>query len=69
MTPPSHSSNATSGAQNRTSFGNSSALPEDIVCGCNIEAKMFTVRKEGPNTGIIKLLFNLFIATVFLQII
>lgn len=46
------SSNSTNAfGNNRTSFGSSNPQDADIVCNCNQEAKMFTVRKEGPNTG------------------
>lgn len=57
MLPPPAPSNSvasnlpSSSGQNRFSFDSSSGADEEIVCSCNVQAKLLTVRKEGPNTG------------------
>lgn len=40
-----------SSGQTGFSFGNPNGDVGEIVCNCNVETKLFTVRKEGPNTG------------------
>lgn len=54
LPPPSRSNNfsiPSTSAQSRVSFGNTDPQDGIITCNCNEEAKLFTVRKEGPNTG------------------
>lgn len=57
LPPPNRTNNPSSSSsissQNRNSFGNPNPQDGDIVCTCNVEAKLFTVRKEGPNTGML----------------
>lgn len=68
LPPPNRSNNvlsnpSTSSGNPRISSGTSNNPQDnDIVCTCNEEAKMFTVRKEGPNTGEMRdeLFFNRF---------